>query len=47
MQHFFTDSAAELQEFNDLLASPKKIIITTHQNPDADALGSSLGMAGF
>ena len=36
-----------MQEFNDLLASPKKIIITTHQNPDADALGSSLGMAGY
>jgi bifunctional oligoribonuclease and PAP phosphatase NrnA len=47
MQSFFTDSAEKLQEFEDLFASPKKIIITTHQNPDADALGSSLGMAGY
>lgn len=35
---------AELKQF---LASPKKIVITTHQKPDADALGSSLGMAGY
>jgi phosphoesterase RecJ-like protein len=27
-----------------LLNSPKKIVITTHQNPDADAFGSSLGL---
>lgn len=30
-----------------LLASPKKIAIVTHFKPDADALGSSLGLAGF
>ncbi|MBC8111296.1 MAG: DHH family phosphoesterase, partial [Verrucomicrobia bacterium] len=30
-----------------LLNTPKKIAITTHQKPDADALGSSLAMAGF
>jgi phosphoesterase RecJ-like protein len=47
MQEFFTDSVQKLQEFNDLLASPKKIVITTHQNPDADALGSSLGLASY
>lgn len=29
------------------LASPTKIIITTHANPDADALGSSLGFYHF
>lgn len=27
-----------------ILAEPKKIFITTHQKPDADALGSSLGL---
>ncbi len=27
-----------------LLSSPKKIVITTHANPDGDALGSSLGL---
>jgi len=30
-----------------LLSSPKRIAIVTHFKPDADALGSSLGLAGF
>lgn len=30
-----------------LLTSPKKIVITTHHKPDADALGSSLGLAAY
>lgn len=30
-----------------VLSSPKKIVITTHSRPDADALGSSLGMLLF
>lgn len=34
----------DLQAFKALLASPKKIIIVTHLKPDADALGSSLGL---
>ncbi len=29
------------------LSTPSKIIITTHHKPDADALGSSLGMANY
>jgi phosphoesterase RecJ-like protein len=29
------------------LSSPKKIFITTHFKPDADALGSSLGLANY
>lgn len=29
------------------LEIPKKVVITTHHKPDADALGSSLGMAGY
>ena len=29
------------------LSDPKKIVITTHANPDADALGSSLGLYLF
>lgn len=32
----------DLSELGQLLATPKKIVITTHQKPDADALGSSL-----
>jgi phosphoesterase RecJ-like protein len=36
-----------LTEFNALLASPKNVVVTTHFKPDADALGSSLGLAGY
>ncbi len=28
-----------------LMVTPQKVVITTHQNPDADALGSSLALA--
>ncbi|WP_026461764.1 DHH family phosphoesterase [Adhaeribacter aquaticus] len=31
----------------ELLQNPKQILITTHHKPDADALGSSLGLAGY
>lgn len=30
-----------------LLSSPKKIVITVHQRPDADALGTGLGLAAL
>ena len=33
-----------LQDFYPLLAIPKKVVITTHQKPDGDAMGSSLGL---
>ncbi len=33
-----------LNAFNELLSTPKKIVITPHSNPDADALGSCLGL---
>lgn len=33
--------------FKSKLSKPSKIIITTHVKPDADALGSSLGMANY
>lgn len=37
----------ELESFKQVISSPKKIVITTHHKPDADALGSSLGMANY
>ena len=37
----------QINELRELLQSPKKIMITTHHKPDADALGSSLGLAGY
>lgn len=35
------------QEVKSLLSVPQKIIITTHQRPDGDAIGSSLGLFHF
>jgi len=36
-----------IQAFRTLLDRPQRAIIVTHFKPDADALGSSLGLAGF
>ena len=36
-----------LQAFKQLLDRPRKIVVVTHFKPDADALGSSLGLAGY
>lgn len=37
--------AQDVDRLLDLLAIPKNIVITTHRNPDGDAMGSSLGWA--
>ena len=34
-----------LDQFKKLINSPKKVVVTTHYKPDADALGSSLALA--
>jgi bifunctional oligoribonuclease and PAP phosphatase NrnA len=36
-----------IEDFFPLLHQPKKIVITTHQKPDGDAMGSSLGLYHF
>ena len=36
-----------IQEIFPLLYQPRKVVITTHQKPDADAMGSSLGLSHF
>jgi phosphoesterase RecJ-like protein len=36
-----------IAELRDLLASPQKIVITTHQKPDGDAMGSSLALYNY
>lgn len=36
-----------IEAFQSLFQSPKNVVIITHFKPDADALGSSLGLAGF
>ena len=35
------------EAFKALLGLPKKVVITTHHKPDADALGSSLGLRAY
>ncbi|ALD22773.1 DHH family phosphoesterase [Hymenobacter sp. DG25A] len=37
----------DINALRELLAQPRQIFITTHHKPDADALGSSLGLAGY
>lgn len=37
----------EIGEIKNLLASPKKIAIIPHRNPDGDAMGSTLGLYHF
>jgi phosphoesterase RecJ-like protein len=36
-----------IQDFFPLLQQPARVVITMHQKPDADAMGSSLGLAHF
>lgn len=36
-----------LPAFKALLETPRDVVVVTHFKPDADALGSSLGLAGF
>ncbi|MBA4139996.1 MAG: bifunctional oligoribonuclease/PAP phosphatase NrnA [Segetibacter sp.] len=36
-----------IQAFYPQLSNPKKVVITTHQKPDGDAMGSSLGLYHF
>jgi len=36
-----------IQDFFPLLNQPHKVVVTMHQKPDADAMGSSLGLAHF
>jgi phosphoesterase RecJ-like protein len=36
-----------ISEFRDFLSQPRNAVILTHFKPDADALGSSLGLAGY
>lgn len=36
-----------IESLKTLLSSPKKIVITSHRNPDGDAIGSSLGLKHF
>ncbi len=45
--HWVIDCMQEIRLLQEKLANPSRIVITTHDKPDADALGSSLGMANY
>ena len=40
-------STLDIEKLKSLLASPQKVVIVSHKNPDGDALGSSLGWLFF
>jgi len=37
----------QLLEFKEFLSMPRQVVIVTHYKPDADALGSSLGLSAY
>jgi len=37
----------KIEEFKKLISSPKTVVIIPHQKPDADALGSALGLGNY
>lgn len=45
--HLLFDAMLNILAFKEFLAVPRKVLIITHFKPDADALGSSLGLAGY
>ena len=47
MRLVFLRAMQNLDEFKELISLPRRIVITTHVKPDADALGSSLGLSGL
>lgn len=46
-QKFFTKKESELNSFQKVLANNPEVLITFHQNPDGDAIGSALGLKFF
>jgi bifunctional oligoribonuclease and PAP phosphatase NrnA len=36
-----------IRAFKDFMGQPRNVVIVTHHKPDADALGSSLGLSGY
>ncbi len=44
LSRFSIFPTSDIETLKDLLSEPRKIVITTHANPDGDAIGSSLGL---
>src|SRR5690606_32969564 len=45
--HLLQEPMQNILAFKEFLKQPRKVVIVTHYKPDADALGSSLGLAGY
>ena len=43
----FQEGMEKIQEFKDYLKTPRKAVLLTHFKPDADALGSALGLSRY
>lgn len=44
---YFSEPMQEIEAFKEYMSHKRKIVILTHFNPDADALGSSLGLSRY
>lgn len=47
MRFVFRAGMQNIEAFREFLGTPRKMVILTHFNPDADALGSSLGLSRY
>src|SRR5690242_11423487 len=47
LSYFCRRFMQQIEEIYLLLKEPRKVVITTHQKPDGDAMGSSLGLSNF
>ena len=47
MRFVFWVGMQNIEAFREFLRTPRKMVILTHFNPDADALGSSLGLSRY
>ena len=46
MKQLFTENAGQKADFLEFLKTPRRIVVTAHQNPDGDAFGSILSLYG-
>lgn len=46
MKQLFTENTGQKADFLEFLKTPRRIVLTAHQNPDGDAFGSILSLYG-
>ena len=47
MIDFFTEDIEKLELYKEWIGNAKEIVLTSHQNPDGDAFGSTLALYGY